>query len=891
MEFLQNTLYLKHQCLHIFKANSYIKNAVLEKKMLRFRMLFLGFLSLISFNALSQENHLADSLLTQLHIETQDTNTVNLLLEISEAYRRNDDSKAINYANQALELSDKISFYSGKAMAYKILGIMAISRDAYVEAREFFEKSRQIYFKYGQVVDVSDCLRKIGLTYVFQSNFEYAITHYEKSLELEIELDNAKGIADCYNDMGVIYNYQGNHSKSIEYQKKSLAVVKTLNDKKAIASRLINLGASYDDQSNYDSAITCYNEALQIKKELDDKRGISICLNNLGEVFNDKGDYGKAIAYYEQSLIIDTELDDKEGVAISLLNMGNLHENQANNSKALEYYEKSLQIAQEIENRRIIVSNQNHMGELYIKAKAYSKAVILLETAIRLSSEIGEDSELAKSYFFMGEAHLAQGKYNDAINEFQKALALHKNLGETAKMAADQIKIGNAYFNLEQTDVAIAGYKKGLQLANDIGSKENIRMAAELLAQAYVKKNEFDKAYHYSVLFKQIHDSIFTLESKQQISVIESRFELERKEQQIELQSIKLDKQEAEIIQQQIRQRALVGLVMASLLIGLLIVIGYLRIKKSNTIISKQMVLIEETNEELKQINEELKVTIEDNTQQKLQIEKKNKEITDSIRYANQIQQALMPRVEKLNSLVNQHSLFYKPKNIIGGDFYWASQIDKTSIVAVADSTGHGVPGALMSMLGISFLNEIVNKEQIIQPNLILSRLREFVIKAMNQEGKIGEHREGMDLAIVAFEKQSYKMHFSGAKMPAYIIRNSQNSPIDNVDKLEKNNYTLYELKGDKMPIAQYEKMTGFKQTTVELIPGDVLYLFTDGFADQFGGKNTRRLMYKPFKELLIDVAMLPVEQQNKALQTAFLNWQQNHEQIDDVLVMGIKIQ
>ncbi|MCK9206764.1 MAG: tetratricopeptide repeat protein [Salinivirgaceae bacterium] len=840
--------------------------------------------------AFCQNSTKLDSLLFSLERTTHDTMRIDLMNEISESYRKENSQKAEDYVLKAMQLSEKIGFKRGLADSYKLIGTQSIHKNDYSKATEYLEKAIGIYKELGIYLEISVCYRRIGLTHVYQSNFSTAIEYYNKALIIDEQLDNMKGVADCFNDMGVIYNYMGDHTKSIEYQQKSLEVCKQLNDKQAISSRLINLGASYDDQSDYTRAIECYMEALNIKVELNDKRGISMCYNNIGEVCNDKGDYALAIGYYEKSLSIDTELDDKEGISISLINIGNIHSKQQSVNTALEYYEKSLKIAEQIGNKRIVANNLNNIGESLIALGEVQKAKVTFGQSIKLSTEIAEKSEITRSIVGMGEVFMSLHNYLGAIGEYKKASELHKELGEKGKMATDAIKIGNAWMALGNSSRAIESCLEGLKIAQETGSKENVRMASEILSKAYAQQNQFQKAYQYSVIFKQVHDSIFTIESKKQINLVENRFEIERNKQEIELQNTKLEKQEAEIKQQQIKQNALVGIVVGMILGAVLIIIGYLRIKKAKNIISHQMIQIEETNEELKQINEELKVTLEDNTIQKRQIEKKNKEITDSINYATYIQKAILPNEEKLKKLLPKHFVFSKPKNIISGDFYWTTEIKQQTILAVADCTGHGVPGAFMSMLGISLLNEIINKEGVSSVDEVLKRVRTEVIKALNQESKIGEQREGMDLGICSLDFNAMKLQFAGANTPLYIIRHNDIEPIEGTDRINLQDYSLYEIKGDKMPVALYGKMGNFRKTEINIFKGDYIYMFSDGFADQFGGVEKKRLQYKPFKELLLANCEKPMEKQKVVLQEAFKSWQQDYEQIDDVLVMGVLI-
>ena len=262
-------------------------------------------------------------------------------------------------------------------------------------------------------------------------------------------------------------------------------------------------------------------------------------------------------------------------------------------------------------------------------------------------------------------------------------------------------------------------------------------------------------------------------------------------------------------------------------------------------------------------------------TQQRDQIAEQKKSITDSIQYASRIQRALLPSEEYRKEILPEHFILFRPRDIVSGDYYWMKQKNGKTIVVAADCTGHGVPGAFMSMLGVAFLNEIANRDDINQANEILNSLRNHVIKALHQTGKEGESKDGMDIALCVIDADRKKLQFAGAYNPLYLIRNNE----------------LTQVKADRMPIGFYFKEgIEFKSNEVELEKDDKLYIFSDGFADQFGGETGRKFMAKKFKQLLVDINQKPMAEQRDILDTTIDNWRGDIEQIDDVLVIGMKI-
>ena len=302
-------------------------------------------------------------------------------------------------------------------------------------------------------------------------------------------------------------------------------------------------------------------------------------------------------------------------------------------------------------------------------------------------------------------------------------------------------------------------------------------------------------------------------------------------------------------------------------------------LKKSKEVAQRRIIDQLRENAALKdKVNRELEDKVQERTfeiqAQKEQIEKQNKEIKYSFDYAKKIQNTVLPRNEVFENLFAEHFIFFKPRDIVSGDFYWISQSDHRIILTAADCTGHGVPGSLMSMLGITMLHEIVNEKNIQHSEEVLNQLRLSIARTLKQEGKIGEQKDGIDMALVIYDTRDRKLEFSGANNPIYIVRNGE----------------MLEYKGNNMPVAFYEKMSDFTRYTIEMKQGDRIYMFTDGFPDQFGGPQGKKFKYRPFKDLLLEVHERPMEEQQRILSLIFDEWKGDLSQIDDVLVIGLRL-
>ncbi|MDY6799808.1 MAG: SpoIIE family protein phosphatase, partial [Bacteroidota bacterium] len=327
--------------------------------------------------------------------------------------------------------------------------------------------------------------------------------------------------------------------------------------------------------------------------------------------------------------------------------------------------------------------------------------------------------------------------------------------------------------------------------------------------------------------------------------------------------------QQARLQKQKIYTWVFVGGFIFLFIFSIFIYKSYQRKKKTNIILTRQKKEIENQKDEIEAQRDFV-------TKQRDQIAHQNEIITDSIEYAKRIQSALLPQENYLEKLLPEHFVFMKPKNIVSGDFFWATEKQNKIIVTVADCTGHGVPGAFMSMLGVAFLNEIVNNSSNLNPGQILNNLRNYIIESLHQEYGYSGSKDGMDMALISMDKKTQIMEYAGAYNSVFIIRNGE----------------LHEIKGDKMPIGIHAvKMDKeFTNHQFKLHEDDMIYLFSDGYVDQFGGKDGMKLKTKPFKELLMKISDKPMDKQHKALESYMKKWQGDYSQLDDMTVMGIKV-
>ena len=288
---------------------------------------------------------------------------------------------------------------------------------------------------------------------------------------------------------------------------------------------------------------------------------------------------------------------------------------------------------------------------------------------------------------------------------------------------------------------------------------------------------------------------------------------------------------------------------------------------------------IEKQSFELSETSTELKWQTENALRLYDEVEQQKKEMTDSILYAKRIQTILLPEKAFINEILNDYFVLFQPRDIVSGDFYWISAKKEKTLVAVADCTGHGVPGAFMSIMGINFLNTIV-QDEIIHADIILNQMRDQVINALKQTGKVLENKDGMDMALCIIDWGNARIEYAGANMPLILLRSTPEMP-----------HELIEVRADRMPIGIYDLVAKpFTRNTIPVMPGDSIYMFSDGYCDQFGGPELKKFKKKNLTKLLSEIHMLSMTEQRKKLKRNLDRWRGDLPQVDDILMLGIKI-
>jgi serine phosphatase RsbU (regulator of sigma subunit)/Tfp pilus assembly protein PilF len=684
-------------------------------------------------------------------------------------------------------------------------------------------------------------------------------------------------------------------AKSLCQQIKTIA--EKTNSKKALTTYYNDMGIFHFYRGNYIKSINFFEESLLLRKELGDKKGESAALNNIGLNYASQGNFVKAIEYYHRSLKMDEELGYLKGVASSYDNIGVIHYQQNNYSEANEYYQKSLQILNELLKKttnnnekqdinKSISSSYTNIGLVYYSQKKLSKALEFYNKSLKMIEELGDKQGMSQAYNNIGMVYDDQENFAKAIEYYQKAVTMLEDIDDKggAVVVLNNIAIlKNRQKNYKES---IIFSEKSLNVCKEIGSIDDERIAWSHLAVSYKGLKNFEKSLNCYERSMHLKDSIFNIEKNNQFSEMEAKYNNEKKQKEIELLNKNKELQKIEVKSLKLQKYAFVIGFILTLTLAFVSFRSIRQKRKANILLSEQKNEIEERNEELNQQNEEI-CTQRDEIEaqrdlvsdQKKQIENIYSEVTDSIYYAERIQKAVMPSAEYLSNLLQDYFILFKPKDIVSGDFYYVAKRNQFLLIAVADCTGHGVPGAFMSMLGISFLNEIIAKDNIMQADHVLNELREYVVKSLQQKGVSGEQKDGMDISFIVYDTLTNVLQYSGANSPLYIVSKDSNE--------------LTEIKSDKMPVSIFVYMKPFTNHVIKVQQGDIIYLCSDGYSDQFGGNAGRKFYSKHLKQILVKNCNEPMIVQKELLEKAVEDWKKNegviYKQTDDITVMGIK--
>lgn len=603
--------------------------------------------------------------------------------------------------------------------------------------------------------------------------------------------------------------------------------------------------------SEMDKVKVFSDSALILAEKINYYRGQVKSHFNIGNMHYIKGDFPKTLDRYLKALAILEKTNNKKGIASALMGIGNIHAIQKNSEKAIEYQKKSLKIRVEIKDSIGIAGSYNNLGSIHMGLKDYYKALEYHFSSLAIKEKLHYWKGMSSSYGNIGAAYKELGELKKALEFQNKALEIRVKLNNMKGMVMSYTDIGNIHHELKQYNKAFKSQKKALEIAKKVSYKEGVMNALLSLSVTAEKLKKHDKSLNYFKEYIAQKDSLYSIQKSKELADLESAYTAEKQKQQIEMlekdnviQNLQIKSQQEELSAEKSKSIAIYSVLALVICFVFFLIYTVIKRKKANQIISLQKEIVEE----------------------------RNKEITDSITYAKRIQEAILPSADQLNKHLLNGFIYYKPKDIVAGDFYWMQTINDSILYAVADCTGHGVPGAMVSVVCHNALNRAVREYDLEDPALILNKTREIVIETFDKGKR--EINDGMDIALCAINFNEMKIGFAGANNPFYLVRNNE----------------LIEIQGDRQPVGKYTTTTSFTTHHMQLEKGDAVYIFSDGFADQFGGVKGKKFMYKSFRKLILSINKESMERQKEIIQSTYTKWMGDLEQVDDICILGIKI-
>jgi len=753
---------------------------------------------------------------------------------------------------------------------------------------------------------MADALNTQGTTYYLKSDYYGALDYFKQSLKLRIEIDNKIGMAGSYTNIGVIYNILGNSKKALEYYKKGLKTQEKLEHHLGMASSYINIGILYENQQNYQMSLEYYFNGLEKFKEIKNKQGIAKSHSNIGNIYSRQNMYIKALEHHGYSLKIDQEINNNNGIANSFSNMGEVYFSQSNYEKALYYYQKSVNIAQEAGNKEQMAKSNYGIGLIYFKQSKYKKALIYSNNSLQLSQEINAIELVENSSNLLYKIYKKIGNHKKALQMHEVYTAARDMIvKEEGKEELMEMEIQRKYELKKQTDsikhISETLLEKAELKANreelkrekliDIGliifvglilvfllflnnrfkntKKQKAIIEEQKIEVENQKKTVEDKnkiLKRFSLVVSETENVIIILDAKGNVEWLNDSF--------VKLNNLTMKELISErgknitTISNNDRMGEILETCRSSkepyLYDSLNFTNDGKRVWESSTITP----IFDENGTLSNYIIIDTNITKQKDAEEL--VNQKNKDITDSINYAKRIQSAILPPAKVVKEYLNDSFILYKPKDIVAGDFYWMEQKDGKVLFAAADCTGHGVPGAMVSVVCNNGLNRSVREHGLTIPGEILDKTREIVVKEFKKSEE--EVKDGMDIALCSIE--GMKLQYAGAYNPLWIIRNSE----------------VIETKANKQPIGQFENSEPYTTHSFDLEKGDTIYIFSDGYVDQFGGERGKKFKAKAFRELLLSIQDKAMEEQKITINETFETWKGDLEQIDDVCVIGVRL-
>ncbi len=625
------------------------------------------------------------------------------------------------------------------------------------------------------------------------------------------------------------------------YANKALELAKEIKYINGIADSYVNLGYSSFRIDAYKKADSFYNRAIENYTTVNNKVGIGMCYHLKARVSNGLGDYENSMNLLLKARKNFESVNHTLGMGRVYETMGDINDIFGDYSNALDKLNLSISIKEDFKDSLSISRTYAYLGNVYNHMRKTELAIENFNKALDISRATYNLNSESYTLTKLGDIYIDLKDYNYSISYYEQSLIITTKHSNHWGGVRNLLGIGKNYYYKQNCPKAVAYLNKAIKAANKISDKDGLMKSYKIKYKVYELCDSLKKAFESYKMYTLYKDSLYSRKTASNIAMLQNDYN-----EKIILQ----EKQKTE-------------LVIYFVCVLLLLVLGYLfliflRFRTTKKILKREL---------------KLKNIIE---QQKIEVEGQRRDLMDNIAYAKKIQDAILPSEKKRKEVLPDSFAYYRAKDLVSGDFYWVHK-NANGVVyfTVADCTGHGVSGAFMSIIGQTLLNDLVVNRGVTEVNDILYKMRGQIIKYLGQKGDAGETRDGIDMALCRMDAKQKKLSFAGAFNSLYLIREDQ----------------LIEYKGTRRPVGYFiGQGLPFEKVDIEIKKGDVIYLFSDGYADQFGGSKNRKFMYGKLKKLLLSIHKKGMSEQEKILEKTIKEWMGDYEQVDDICVMGVRV-
>ena len=754
------------------------------------------------------------------------------------------DSAAL-HLQKALVLNRKSGNQNAQAATLTNLGNVFADQGnfdgALVRYRQAMEKQNELSDTMGVIMT----LNNIGILHdQFTGKYDSAIHYYRKSLALQLQTDNLGMLSRTYNNIGIVMRYVGQRDSAMNMFIEAVRIDRLARDMQGEAYGLNNIAYVLQDMGVNSAALDTLRKSLELRLELGDSSGVATCLNTMGRIYAKQAKYEAAISTHTRSLSIHRASGSKQNESVTLNNLGIVYRELKEYEKALAYFSASMQIREQTGDRKGIAGSLDNQGNIYEAMDELNLALRYYQKSFSIQNEIADRRGMALSLINQASVFEKQGNNSRAINNYRQALQLQTGMKDVEASISSNLGIARVLMKQNKLAEAAEVARNAYNDARSLGNVSKIRDCALLNSQILEQQGKNQLAFHMFKEYTTMRDSVMSTENLKQALAADFKYRLEAQNaiSKERLNSQKtLSKAELSSLKWKLYASG-TGVIML-FLSGLLVMRDLQRKTRNNKLIS----------------------------QQKERIEKAHNELNESIRYAETLQRAMLPSEESIREDLPESFVVYEPRNVVSGDFYWGKKVDDLVYFAVADCTGHGVPAAMLSVIGIDGLLHVLENNPRKKPSTLLNALNVEVSNHFSQSGM--NLSDGLDIGLCRFDKTTGELSYSGAYHNCWIFRDRQ----------------LIELKGDRNSIGRTTATDSFRDQSYQLQKADMIYLFTDGVYDQFGGPNSKKLLRKRLKTVLGSIAPLPHMQQADSFRKAWNEWKGNEAQTDDICLVGIR--